>query len=590
MRLIENGVVENMTENQNALSNQISTLVDLARFRKEADPEKTCYIFLEDGEDQEIRINYRDFDEKVRARAAILQSRYAPGDRAILLYPAGLEFVLAFFSCLYAGIIAVPTYPPNFTKITRTMPRFLSIIADANPKAVLSTNEIIRLFKPLIENQEIVNELDWLATGQVLDDQAESWVMPDIISDSLAFLQYTSGATSTPKGVMVSHKNVLYNSQMIKEAFENSSKDTAFSWLPAYHDMGLIGGIIHPIYIGATGILMSPLHFLQRPFRWLRAISNYKVTVSGSPNFGYEWCLKRVKSSQRESLDLSSWRLAYNGAEPVRAETLNYFSETFADCGFQPETFYPCYGLAEATLFVSGGQSKSAPTIIEMNRHELLKDYQKYDAGGESVANYVSCGVNWLGQEINIVDPESRQECQPGKVGEVWVSGPNIAQGYWQNPKTTGETFQAYIADTGKGPFMRTGDLGFMKDNELYIAGRMKDLIIIDGLNHYPQDIELTVEKSHPGIREGFAVAFSIDEGGSERLVIVSEFRQRYKDTVEEAKKAIRKAVSEEHEVAVHDIVFIKMRTLSKTASGKHQRHLCKAEYLAGQLSLFETN
>ena len=577
-----------MTGKQSLVDNNISTLVDLARFRRNSDPEKICYIFLQDGEHEEDKISYFDFEKKVRARAAILQKKVSPGDRAILLYPAGLEFILAFFSCLYAGIVAVPTYPPNFTKISRSMPRLLSILSDAKPKLILSTLETIDLLEPIIKDHGEIKDIAWLATEKTPNDEAENWIMPDISKDSLAFLQYTSGSTSTPKGVMVSHGNVLYNSKMIREAFQNSAADIMFSWLPAYHDMGLIGGIIHPMYLGATGVLMSPLHFLQRPFRWLQAISRYKVTVSGSPNFGYEWCLKRVKSSQHESLDLSSWRLAYNGAEPVRSETLRTFYDTFADCGFQSEAFYPCYGLAEATLFVSGGYAAESPSMIRINRDELLKNYQKYDSGGERMTDFVSCGFSWLDQGIAIVDPETRQECETGKVGEVWISGPNIAQGYWRNSQATGETFNAFIDNANRGPYMRTGDLGFIQDGELYIASRLKDLIIIDGLNHYPQDIEATVEKSHPGIREGFAVAFSIEYQGDERLVIVAEFRQRYKESVEEARVAIRKAVAQDHDLPVHDIVFIQMRTLSKTASGKHQRHLCKSEYLSDQLTLFE--
>lgn len=580
-------VVENSMGNQHMHAASTPTMVDLVRHRSVTTPEKTCYIFLKDGEDQEVKISYREFDRKVRARGAVLQRTFALGDRAVLLYPAGLEFNLSFFGCLFAGIIAVPTYPPNFTKISRSMPRLFSILSDAKPKAILSTPEIIALLKPMIDDQPEIQTLDWIATEDIPDEDANAWKMPPIDENTLAFLQYTSGSTSTPKGVMVSHKNVLYNSQMIMHAFENSAKDTMFSWLPAYHDMGLIGGIIHPLYVGATGILMSPLHFLQRPFRWLRAISHYKVTVCGSPNFGYEWCLKRVKSAELKTLDLSSWRLAFNGAEPVRAETLRRFSETFAESGFRPETHYPCYGLAEATLFVSGGRAKEVPTILNINRHELLKNFEEVSTSSENFADFVSCGINWLDQKILIVDPETHLECEQGKVGEVWVAGQNVTSGYWQNPKATDEAFNAHLAGTGEGPFMRTGDLGFFREDELFIASRIKDLIIIDGLNHYPQDIEATVEKSHPGIREGFAVAFSIDERGSERLVIVAEFRQRFKDSQEEAKAAIRRAISESHEIPVHDIVLIQMRTLSKTASGKHQRHLCKAEYLSGTLSLF---
>lgn len=568
----------------------ITTLADLVIQRANTEPDKVIYTFLEDGEDVETCMDYREFDLRARSIAAVLLERYQPGERMILLYHPGLEFIQAFWGCLYAGMIAVPTYPPNLTKIQRSLPRFLSILKDAAPKAVLSTDSIIEISRPILETAPEIQALDWIATESIPNHIADAWKRPDIGWDTLAFLQYTSGSTAMPKGVMVSHGNLLSNSEMIFQAFEHSPADKMSSWLPAYHDMGLIGGIIQPVYAGASVVLMSPLHFLQRPYRWLKAITKYKVTVTGAPNFGYDWCVRRIKPEQLEELDLGTWRLAFNGAEPVRPETLRRFSQTFAPCGFKPEAHYPCYGLAEATLFVTGGCASEAPTIIQLNSHDLMTDSASYSLEGEKIQEYISCGRNWLDQEILIVDPNTFNICEPERVGEIWISGPHVTQGYWQNAKATRETFQANPADTDHGPFMRTGDLGFFMNGELYIAGRLKDLIIIDGLNHYPQDIELTVENSHPGVRPDFTAAFSIEDKGTEKLVVVAEFQRQYKDEVDEARKAILQAIAEEHEIRAHDIVFIKTRTIAKTASGKIQRHLCKAEYLSGQLREFSSD
>jgi len=574
-----------MSDYPNFGNNKISTLVDLVQHRTITDPEINIFTFLEDGEDQIIIQNYIEFEERVRAIAANLQKKYKPGDRMIMLYQPGINFINAFFGCLFAGMIAIPTYPPNVTKLQRSLPRFLSIYNDSKPSAILSTKDIIELSKPVFEENPAFGVVDWLSTEEISNEEATSWRKPEITEDSLAFLQYTSGSTALPKGVMVSHRNLLYNSEMLRQAFSVGTEDSMFTWLPAYHDMGLIGGIIFPIYAGMSIVLMSPLHFLQRPYRWLKAISDYKITISGSPNFGYDWCTRRIKPEQLDGINLSSWRLAFNGAEPVRPKTLKNFNKKFSDCGFKMETFYPCYGLAEATLFVSGGLANEKPIINQIDKDKLLKDYIDLNVGQENLQDFVGCGRNWPDQDIKIVNPESFVECESNQVGEIWVSGPHIAQGYWQNPEATEETFHAFIVDNN-GPYLRTGDLGFFIDKELYIGGRLKDLIIIDGLNHYPQDIEFTIERCHPGIRTGFITAFSIEENNSERLVIVAEFKGEFINNLEEARNSIRQAVADEHEIRVHDIVLIKTRTIAKTANGKIQRRLCKAEYLTNKLKI----
>jgi acyl-CoA synthetase (AMP-forming)/AMP-acid ligase II len=503
----------------------------------------------------------------------------------VLLYPPSFEFIIGFFGCLYAGMVAVPTYPPNLTKIQRSLPRFLAIITDARPAAILTTKSIIDLSRPVLKDYPELEQLPWLDSESIPNEDSGSWKMPSISEDDLAFLQYTSGSTATPKGVMVSHRNLLYNSEMIRQSFEINPDDQLMSWLPFYHDMGLIGGVIQPLFANAPMILMSPLHFLQRPHRWLQAISRYKVTASGSPNFGYDLCASKITKERKEGLDLNSWRLAFNGAEPVRPETLRRFSEAFADCGFRPEAFYPCYGLAEATLFVTGGLAKEAPQLIKINSHELLRDYVGSEEG-KKIQEFVSSGKSWLEQEIAIVDPASLKRCDPEQVGEIWISGPHVAQGYWQNPEATKASFHATIVDSDGGSFMRSGDLGFIKNGELFVAGRLKDLIIIDGLNHYPQDIEISVENCHPGLKPGGSAAFSVVEAEREQLIIVAEIRREYRDSIPEVRKTIRQTISEEHNLRAYDIVFIRTRTIPKTSSGKIQRHLCKAEYLSKQLEV----
>jgi acyl-CoA synthetase (AMP-forming)/AMP-acid ligase II len=449
--------------------------------------------------------------------------------------------------------------------------------------------------------------MHWLATDDAGVDAADQWREPALNRETLAFLQYTSGSTAAPKGVMVSHGNLLSNERMVQQAFGHTEQSTFAGWLPLYHDMGLIGNVLQPLYIGAACILMAPMAFLQRPVRWLQAISRYRARTSGGPNFAYDLCVRKITDEQRAALDLSSWRVAFNGAEPVRASTLEQFTATFAPCGFRPETFYPCYGLAEATLFVSGGTPAALP-IFQTVQGTALEHNQALTASAdhEATRRLVGCGQTWQEQQIRIVDPETQTECPGGRVGEIWVSGPNVAQGYWQHADATERTFQARLAGTQDGPFLRTGDLGFMQDGELFVTGRLKDMIIISGRNHYPQDIEQTVEHSHPAIRLGCCAAFSIDVDGEERLVVAAEVDRHHRPPSRNASletgnlpegmapadgesmvKAIRRAVVEQHDLRVHEVVLLKVGGVPKTSSGKIQRHACRNGLLAGSLDLW---
>ncbi len=565
---------------------QVSTLVDLLRYRALHQSENTAYIFLQDGETESGRLTYGELDQQARALAASLQLLVAPGERALLLYPSGLEFIAAFFGCLYAGVVAVPAYPP---KRNQKMSRLQAIVADSQAKVVLTTQEILtKIESGFAENPELI-ALPWLATDTIAREQAESWQKPALFEKTLAFLQYTSGSTGTPKGVMVSHGNLLHNERTIQEAFGHTEQTIFVGWLPLFHDMGLIGNVLQPLYLGIKCILMPPVAFLQKPLRWLQAISRYKATTSGGPNFAYELCVQKTTPEQRASLDLSNWKVAFNGAEPVRWSTIEQFSTTFESCGFKQEAFYPCYGMAETTLFVTGGVHTHPPVVYSV-RGSALEQNRVLAAteNNEGTKQIVGCGQVWLDEKVAIVDPESLTQCQENQVGEIWVSSQSVAQGYWHRREQTEQTFHAYLADTGEGPFLRTGDLGFVKDGELFVTGRLKDVIIIRGRNHYPQDIEMSVEKSHSALRPNCGAAFSVEIAGEEKLVIVQEVERSYirKLNANEVIDAIRRAVSEQHELEVYGVVLLKTASLPKTSSGKVQRSACRTGFLAGSLDV----
>lgn len=531
-----------------------STLIDLLRFRSLSEPALTAYRFLADDECDTSSITYGALDLRARAIAALLHSRGLQRQRVLLLYPPGLEFIAAFFGCLYAGAIAVPASVPQ-TK--RSLGRFQAIAGDAQATAALTTRQVLTRSERL--------QLEWLTSDNLSDDEAAQWQAPTLSGETLAYLQYTSGSTSTPKGVMVTHANVLENSAYIQHGFEHGPQSVSLSWLPHFHDMGLVDGIIQPLYSGFTGLLMSPAALLQNPIRWLEAISRYRVTHSGGPNFAYDLCVRRIDESQRAALDLSSWNVAYNGAEPVYHETLERFVSAFGPCGFRRKAFYPAYGLAEATLKVSGGRRGVGPVYRTVESRTL-----------------VGCGRATLGTEVVIVNPESLHLCKPEEVGEVWVSGPGVAAGYWNRPEETENTFHARLA--GKGRFLRTGDLGFVHDGELFITGRLKDLIIIRGRNHYPQDIERAVQGCHTGLKPDAGAAFSVELGHEERLVVVQEIDSQQKPDARVIIETIREVIAEEFEIQPAAVVLIRSGTLPKTSSGKVRRHACRESFLNDSL------
>ena len=580
---------------------QASSIDEILRQRAEHEPARTAYVYLGDGESEEARVTYAGLDLLARAVGATLQESAASGERALLLYPPGLNFVAAFYGCLYGGVVAVPAYPPHPARPELMLPRLRAILVDSQAKFVLTTTAILSKVAPLFAHDEEFKQLRWLATDEFEQARAEEWKEPGGAADGLAFLQYTSGSTSAPKGVMVGHDNLLHNSAYIHHGFEHTPESVSVTWLPAFHDMGLIDGIVQPLYAGFTCYMMPPTSFLQRPVRWLRAVSRYRATHSGGPNFAYEHCVNKIRPEQRSELDLSCWRVAYNGAEPIREETLRRFAASFEGCGFRASAFYPAYGLAEATLKVSGGSRGKPPVTCKLEAAPLEENtVVEADAScdAQNVRTLVGSGRTALGTEAVVVEPSSMNECAEGSVGEIWVSGPGVARGYWNRPELTEQTFKARTSDTGRGPFLRTGDLGFVREGELFVTGRLKDLIIIGGRNHYPQDIESAVEQCHASLRSGCTAAFSVEVEGEERLVVAAEFDPRARrdatrgdaarypsaDEWKALKTAVQRAVADYFGVQVHELVLLKVGGVPKTSSGKIRRQECRKAYLAGAL------
>jgi acyl-CoA synthetase (AMP-forming)/AMP-acid ligase II len=486
---------------------------------------------LKNGEEDIYTLTYTELDQRARRIAARLQDCQTLGERALLLYAPGLDYIEAFFGCLYAGVIAVPAYPP---RQNRNIARIEAILQDAQATIAMTSHTILeilrRKFPEIVKSQT----LRWIDTDESSKDtsSAQLWHRPEVNSNDLAFLQYTSGSTGTPKGVMVSHQNLLHNSLLLQQLFQATQQSCMVSWLPPYHDMGLISGILQAVYTGFPLVFMSPATFLQHPFRWLQAISRYRATISGAPNFAYELCMRSITSEQQKMLDLSSWTIAFSGAEPVQAETLTRFTQKFAVNGLHLKSFMPAYGLAEATLVVTATPRHHLPTMTAFQSDGLSQGQAiAVTPPAPAARTLVGCGYT-LGadQQVLIVDPTTQERCQPGQIGEIWLSGPSVAQGYWQQATETEYTFHAFLKDTGEGPFLRTEDLGFFHENELFIAGRIKDIIILNGINYYPQDIELTVEKCHPALLTGSTAAFSLNaENGKEHLVIAAEIGRQYR-------------------------------------------------------------
>jgi acyl-CoA synthetase (AMP-forming)/AMP-acid ligase II len=540
--------------------------------------------WLGNGRDESVTYSFGELDRLARAFAARLQSLAmdlgeAAGDdvSVLIVTQPGPGFVLGFFGCLYAGIPAVPAYTPRKNE---TGVRLSMLIRDAGARIIItdsvSSAALARLADQLPQDLRIV-------TVEELDPtHADDWRMPAIDRDSIAFIQYTSGSTGLPKGVEVSHGNLIRNERMVVEAMGHDERTVFVGWLPLFHDMGLIGNLLHPFFLGVRCVLMPPIAFVSNPLCWLQAISRYRATTSGGPNFGYDICVNRISSEQRRELDLSSWQVAFNGAEPVRADTLDRFAATFSECGFRRESFYPCYGMAEATLFVTGCRQTQLPSVLNVDKRGLERDRAdlRDDATADTV-RLVGSGIRYQDCGVRIVHPDTRIACVDGEVGEIWVSGKSVAKGYRNRPELSEEIFRAIIEGDASGRhYLRTGDLGVLVDGELYVTGRSKDLIIISGRNHYPQDIEFTALSAHPALLECKAAAFSVDGDDGEALAVVIGLggNPPESDIPEALLHAIRAAITRQHGIGIRDIVVCRDR-LPVTSSGKIQRGKCRQLY-----------
>ncbi len=561
------------------------TLIDLISLRQQEHTNALAYRFLLSGDASgpSEEWNYGELARRAHAIAACLQEAKAQGEHALLLFPPGLEFIAAFLGCACAGVVAVPSYPH------RNLSRLEVIARDAQVRFVLTTHSFLKLAKTLKLQAPELAAARWIATDdqkESLSELASRWRRPLLNSNALAFLQYTSGSTGSPKGVMVSHGNLLHNERLICQGFRTDASIHVVGWLPLYHDMGLIGNVLQPLYLGASCTLMSPLAFLQRPMRWLEAISRYKGTVSGGPNFAFDLCVR--KKAPDLELDLSSWAVAFNGAEPIHKETLDRFATAFSSYGFSPSAFYPCYGLAEATLFVTGSERGAGPVSRELVA-DAIENNQAVGVSGETPRGrtLVSSGKSSEEQVVLIVDPETRIPCSDRGIGEIWVSGPSVGCGYWNKHDETALTFHAQLASGDTRQFLRTGDLGFMIAGELFVTGRLKDLIILRGRNLYPQDIELSVESAHPAIRPGCCAAFALEINGEEQLAVAAETQLRKPDeSVQAIVEAMRQSAAVQHGVHLHTVILLKPKAIPKTSSGKIRRSACRMKFLTGELEV----
>jgi len=569
------------------------TLSGLLAERAHDQPERTIYRWLRDGETESAAISYGELDRQARRIAGRLGRSVSPGDRVLLVYPPGLEFIPALFGCLYAGAVAVPAHPPARGTNAEGTRALVSVAENCTPAACLTVASVAHQLQATepdaLRGVEII-VTDAADDGPVLQTDPHA-ARPD----DLAVLQYTSGSTGDPKGVMLTHASILNNEQDIARAFDHdvSAPDgIGVCWLPFQHDMGLIGNVLQSLYVDRTCYFFSPVTMLQRPIRWLEAITRYRAHTSGGPNFAYDQCTRRITAAQKAGLDLSSWRIAYVGAEPISPAVVESFTESFAECGFRPEAFYPCYGLAEASLMVSGGRAESRPVIrnFRISANRAFPATETVETGGlVTEQRLVGCGHAREGSSIAIVDPVTATECDAGSIGEIWFSSSSVAQGYWNREHETQSIFRAQLAGDAARQWLRTGDLGFLQDGELFVCGRLKDLIVIHGQNHAPEDIEQTVTGLNLVFRPGSTAAFGCAIEGEERLIVLQEVDRGARDIDASALEGlIRREVAERHQVQVYDVALLQHGTLPRTTSGKVRRHAARDRYRERALTLWQ--
>jgi acyl-CoA synthetase (AMP-forming)/AMP-acid ligase II/acyl carrier protein len=565
------------------VANKCETYIEVIKNRVLERPDHVVFRFLNDGVNENESLSYKQLELKSKALGAQMQEYGKKGDRVLLLFPPGLSYVASIFSCFYSGFVAVPAYPP---RRNHKLTRLNTIIADSGAGISIISRKVYNDIERNFADDEKLKSIKWIIYEDIPDDKATRWVETEIFPDDIALLQYTSGSTGNPKGVMLSQLNLLYNSEYIHRTFEFNTSSVGVNWLPIFHDMGLIGGVLQSAYLGLLNVGMPPTAFLKNPLNWLKAMEKYGGTTGGGPNFGFDYCLEKISDEDKKCLDLSKVKTFYCGAEPVRKPTMEAFSREF---GIEQRQMYPVYGMAETTLIASGGYQSENPKYITLKSDKLSKGIIEIASDDyDRKVELVGCGHAWMETVIEIVEPETFNKLPELNVGEIWISGPTVAKGYWEKPEETERTFNAFTKNGNEGPFLRTGDLGFIKDGELYITGRLKDMIIIRGVNYYPNDIEFTIQKNTADFRQNGGAAIPIIKDGKEKLVIVQELERTAlrKDNHDELISLIRKRVSDEYELDVYAVCLIRTGSIPLTSSGKIQRRQTKYDYLNKQLRI----
>ena len=574
-------------ENDNKIN---QTFIDVISCHARNAPNEVALVFLENGDTVQPAMTYLQLHEQSMKFAAGIRQHVGVGESVVLLFQSSYEFAVAFFGCIYAGVISIPLPIPS--RRANDWERMEKIIDDTNTKLIVIQNKSKDRF---IENSKKNIQTKKFDLGVYEDLMSVNSVNPAALGGcDTAFLQYTSGSTGSPKGVILTHKNLLENQMLLKKGFRDFGYSTYLSWLPLFHDMGLIGNFMHAIFMRKPFIFMAPNAFLQKPIRWLKAISEYKVRVSGAPNFAYDLCVERIKEKDKLDLDLSSWKVAFNGAEPVRADTLKRFSREFKDCGFEEESFYPCYGTAESTLIISGATEYRAPVYLDVERasYENNKINVSVDQKTEDNITLVSSGKPLIEGSIKIVCPSTHQLLPNLNVGSIWLHSPCNSKGYWNKPETSKDIFCNRISgDDSLKDYLDTGDLGFLDGDNIYITGRKKDLLIFNGRNIYPQDIESCGAACDISLKAGRCAATSLYLHGKERLILLFELerchakRDEYDDVIEK----IRETIYKEFTIPVFSIALLSPSTIPMTSSGKIRRQLCREKYSNNELNVVAT-
>jgi acyl-CoA synthetase (AMP-forming)/AMP-acid ligase II len=558
------------------------TISSLLATRAVQQPSRIAYTFISGDGDKE-QITYAELDQRARAIGCQLNELGAHGKPVALLYPPGIDYLAALFGTMYAGSIAIPVYLSDPLQLDRSLAHTAAVLRDASPFITLTTPTPDNTVLFLLEYAHLPHG-PVLAADNALTCQSLAWEPAPASPESIALLHYSCGFTSAPKGAILTHRNLMDNSELIHRFFGHSEESRGMLWLPPHHGMGLIGGILQPLYGGFPMTLMTPSFFMQHPVRWLQEISRMRATTSGAPNFAYDLCVQTTTAEERRELDLSSWQVAFNACEPVHSETMERFAHAFGPAGFRPEAFHPCYGSAEGAPIVTGGVPWSARQAKSVMSQPGPANARAPRVSPRSV---VSCGRTAPGHRLAIVDPSARLELAPGQIGEIWLSGPGIAQACWRGQPETAEFAGAWLADTGEGPFLPSGDLGFVLGDQIFVTGRHQDLIVSGGTSHYLRDIELTAELGASALRPGRGAAFAVTVAGEQQLVVAYEVKHAAPAVnAGQVIDAIRAAVAAEHGIPVHTVVLVSPDGIPRTASGQVQRSLCTTLFEDGQLPL----